>query len=95
MNQVPSYRGHAEFHQVGLEHGLQQEVGDELERKNECLKTCLFQEIDFFLTLSTNVVITRLVSHLLQSSSDNLWYRCINFIVNIASSSYLSLHVAI
>ena len=41
MNQVPGDRRHTEFHQVGLEHGLQQEVGDELERKSYCLETGL------------------------------------------------------
>ena len=41
VNQVPGDRRHAEFHKVGLEHGLQQEVGDELEHKHSCLKAGL------------------------------------------------------
>ena len=72
MNQVPGDSRHAEFHKVGLEPGLQQEVGGELKRKNTCLETCLFQEIDLFLPFSTNVSITRLVPHLLKSNFANL-----------------------
>ena len=41
VNQVPGYRCEGKFDPIVLEHGIQQEVGDELDSKNTCLEAGL------------------------------------------------------